>query len=339
MKGGLSGGFGMNLDEKMRKSTECLSALGAQSLAKSSLDKTTSQQNLAAAAVPVSQAQTQSSSQIQTKSQNSEQIQTCDSAGKSIGGSSLPPSGHLREELASSIDNTLAKVMSSIKTLDQIHPNPATVGTKSSDKPDVVERPSLSAGTTVPILVKPSSPTSDNHETSTFPNFGRSKTKASTLPKVTANAEDMKTFGSTESATRKTVDLKTRSLTYAEGNAVCAAIAEQDSPATSSTLKQTDAPTAKDEDGGGSSSSSSTASQVATRLCTTLPRTGQAPIPAAIPTVPVTHGQPSTPTGTSAPLVPPKPTVVKKPVTGGASPLLPRPGIGDNSKAAVAPKK
>ena len=312
LKAGVSGGFAPMLDEKLRKSTECLSQ------PKPSVEKGSSQASVTVAA---------HSSNIQPLS---EQSSSREAHSKIADASTGVISGQLKEDLASSIDNTLAKVLSGIKTLDRIQQNPGSVPAKPTEKSEATDK-SSNSGTTVPIVVKPPSPTGDTADSSAFPNFSRSKNKAATLPKESAYVDDsMKTFGGRESGSLKKVDLRTRSLTYAEGNAVSAVIAEHDTGSSPSVAQKSESDSSKDEDVG---------SQSQTPIRSALPRSGQMPIPAAIPTVPSATQQPPTPTGGTAPVVPPKPTIVKKPAVhvGGTSPQFTR--FGDVGKAATLPKK
>ena len=203
---------------------------------------------------------------------------------------SVSSGSHLKEDLAMSIDSTLAKVLSGIKTLDRIQQNPSGVTSKSMENLERSEADEKPPVLTVPIVIKPPSSPHDIQDSSEFPNFTRGKTKASTLPKDL----EMKTFG--------VVDANPSS---------------------------TDSGQVKDEDAASS-----------TRPYNTLPRSGQMPIPAAIPTVPFATPQPPTPTGTTAPLVPPKPSISRKPHAGGLSPQATRSGNqGDTSKVATLPKK
>jgi len=304
LKAGVSGGFSMLLDEKLRKSTECL--------------KTSAEKGSSSASAPAAT----HSSKVQPL------LEQASPSEADVPSSTI--NGQLKEDLASSIDNTLAKVLSGIKTLDQIQQNPGNVIANVTEKPEAAER-SINSGTTVPILVKPPSPTGDMADSSAFPNFSRSKNKAATLPKESAYVdESMKTFGGRDSGSVKKVDLRTRSLTYAEGNAVSAIISEQDVGSSSSVASKSESVALKDVD-------ATSPSQTATRSAP--PRSGQMPIPAVIPTVPSAGVQPPTPTGSNAPVVPPKPNIVKKPavIVGGTSPQLAR--LGDANKTSTLPKK
>ena len=204
------------------------------------------------------------------------------------------------------IDHTLAKVMSSLKTLDDMEQNASTRenvgGVKNSSSEDG-ENLATAVSETVPIIVKTSSTHEDRAgEVSSMASFSRgSRKKAATLPK-SGSMEKIPTDADSQ-------------VKHSESSYVIATVEDRhQSTVKSSSLSRSDSAPHRKE-GSASANVGHSRFEAPSRA-----------IPAATPVVPgsvASGAASSTPSG--APAVPPKPSTARKPTTFFGSPKSSRP--------------
>ena len=303
------GGRGLRSDDALHKSTECLANISPDStLAPGSLDRASSQPNLLALDpedLVLSSKHHRSKSPVTHSAPKSADDSRQASNDTVMFTFSRPPPEvssrpakdgvdrqRVRNEDVAVLDKTLAKVMSSLKSIDAIEQNtdvPENVGRTKSSKDEDGQKSSTGASMTVPITVKTSSARDDQHDVSSLASFSRGKKKSSTLPKS----------GSVEAVPDADADSMIR---HAESSHLGPTSSEgQHASPRSSLIRSDSAPQRKEPSTYAAFQSRYEASSRA--------------IPAATPVVP--SGLP--PVHSGPPSVPPKPSTAKKPVIHGLS--------------------
>jgi len=321
---------GMKLDDGgLHKSTECLASLSPDSiLAPGSRDRSTSQPNLLALGLDDPVVLSSLSAKRRGKSPNRRRvaklsdggIPTSKDAGSGGDTGGKSPSrrraakssadgpaevgkedGRSRNEDAAAtdklavIDHTLAKVMSSLKTLDAMEQSTSAQENIKNSADESSQKTATAVSETVPIIVKTSSTREDHpDEASSLGSFSRgSQRKAATLPKA----------GSEEKIPTDAADSQMKHSESSSFNATSVEGRYQ-----SSLSRSDSAPHGREPESATFPSSSVGQSW--------FEATSRA-IPAATPVVPS-----SAPSG--APAVPPKPSTARKPTVFG-SPKTSRP--------------
>ena len=296
------GGWGLKLDDGLRKSTECLATISPDStIAPPSLDRASSQPNLVAliSEDPVSSTDHRSNSPGKSAGRRRPAndrgiVDRSAKLGKddvqrevAVSDQRTRNEDQQTEKLAV-IDRTLAKVMYGLKTLDDIEQNSDTAETKD----DEARKSPAAVSETIPIVVKTSTSRDDRQdEGSSFASFSRGK-KAATLPKT----------GGDESSTK---DLNSQVM-HADSSHLDSS-AEGQRQSANSGLSRSDSASQRKEGSGAATSFPSNVGhsrfEVSSRA-----------IPAATPVVP-----------SGAPAVPPKPSTAKKPAAYGRSVKMSKP--------------